>query len=214
LNSGFVILSVRVDGFFFGDAFDVRVTRLILQLFEQLADAELSGEDLRARLGDLSGGAEFLAAAVMFSRGIRAFGEFRVAGFIARRFYPRSRESMKETIEERMDNRRSSSRSKGYRSPRAFPPVHVVRLDHGELLANHAHLARDAVLGLRELRRRGREVRDRSAVAARTRTNGEPSFVGTRRSVPIRSSLPRRLTGSGRWESPDAVSSNRRRAPC
>jgi hypothetical protein len=81
LNSGFVILSVRVDGFFFGDAFGVRVRRLILQLFEQLADAELSGEDLRARLGDLGRGAEFLAAAVMFSRGIRAFGEFRVAGF-------------------------------------------------------------------------------------------------------------------------------------
>jgi hypothetical protein len=36
--------------------------------------------------------------------------------------------------------------------PRAFPSVHIVRLDHGELLANHTQLARDPVLGAYVLR--------------------------------------------------------------
>ena len=62
---GFVVVD-GFDGFFFGDARGVGVRLRILQLFEQLADAELGAEDLRARLGDLGRGAEFLAAA--FSR--------------------------------------------------------------------------------------------------------------------------------------------------
>lgn len=64
-NVGFVVVD-GFDGFFFGDARGVGVRLRILQLFEQLADAELGAEDLRARLGDLGRGAEFLAAA--FSR--------------------------------------------------------------------------------------------------------------------------------------------------
>ena len=32
--------------------------------------------------------------------------------------------------------------------PRAFPPVHVVRFDHRQLLANRGELAVDSVLGL------------------------------------------------------------------
>ena len=60
-GGGFV---VGVDGGFFNDLRGVRVRLREIQSLEQLSDAELGVEDLRARLRDLSGGAEFLAAAV------------------------------------------------------------------------------------------------------------------------------------------------------
>jgi hypothetical protein len=60
-GGGFV---VGVDGWFFNDLRGVRVRLREIQSLEQLSDAELGVEDLRARLRDLSGGAEFLAAAV------------------------------------------------------------------------------------------------------------------------------------------------------
>ena len=180
-GGGFV---VGVDGGLFGNLFGLRVRLGVLQVLEQLADAELGVEDLRARLRDLSRGAEFLAAASVGSRE-RIRERFRNASALLLR---RRRGGKKRKTESLalLERRRSRlSRSKGHRSPRAFPPVHVVRLDHGELLANRAHLTRDPVLGSRELRRRrGREVTDRQLLWHRRKTNGEPSFVGTR-SVPI-----------------------------
>ena len=183
-----------------------------IQSLEQLSDAELGVEDLRARLRDLSGGAEFLTAAV---RG-RAKGCVSVSS--ARRTETRRRKEKRKRKSnassddapllgyDRVERRCVvNARSRGHRVPRAFPPVHVVRLDHRELLANHAHLTHDAVLGLRELR----QSRDERGQIGQRRHRGKRTANRRRRGHP---KCADRGRPSAETENVRSVEMDRRRA--